>query len=208
MKRSKGTYLALVAVLLSPMAANAVPVIDIVGGNAAFDSRSFTLGWNFTVNSAFTIDALGLWDEGADGFTFGDGYEVALWSDPTTIIASAIVDNASTATASSNTFGQWMFTDIAALLLTPGNYTLAYLRPGSTDPWRFNTSSVDVFADITFGNRVEQIGASLMFPSVVTGNSDGHFGTNMRVSDVPEPGTLALLGLGLFGLAARRKKKV
>ena len=208
MTRIKNKYLALLAVLLSPIAANAT-VIDINGGVAAFDSRDFTLGWTFTVNSAFSIDGLGLWDEGADGFDFVEGYQVALWSSSGDILAQAIVDNTSTATASSNADGLWMFTDIATLLLNPGDYTIGYFRPGNSDQWRFATSSVDVFADITFGERVEQIGNSLMLPTRVTGNSDGHFGPNMRLTsaDVPEPGTLALIGIGLaaFGFVRRRK---
>ncbi len=46
---------------------SATLVLDITGGSTATDSRDFTLGWRFQVNSAITINGLGIWDENSDG---------------------------------------------------------------------------------------------------------------------------------------------
>jgi len=186
-------------------------IVDLSGGTSVNDSRDFTLGWGFTVNSSIQIDGLGLWDEDADGFSYIQGYEVGIWSDLNgALLASAIVDNSSNSLSSSSNDGTWMFTDIASLILNIGDYTIGYLRPGNTDLWRYGTSVVNLNSSITLGSRLYGSGNSLIKPITITGAAgQGYFGPNLRTveTSIPEPSTLAIFVLGMIGVASRRFKK-
>jgi hypothetical protein len=62
-------------------------------------------------------------------------------------------------------------------------------------------------AYITFISSIEFLEATLILNNGV-GNNDGWGIDNVTLAKVPEPGTLALLGLGLAGLSMARRRKV
>lgn len=83
--------------------------------------------------------------------------------------------------------------NLVASVLSPEGTTNG---PGSLDglPWVFNLSGAE-FSRIDFvftGSKTTGVGLGF---------------DNFNTSSVPAPGTLALLGLGLFGLAAARRRK-
>ena len=187
--------------------ANATLVLDITGGIASPGDRDFTLGWAFRVNSAITIDGLGIWDEGSNGLN--PSVEVALWENSgQTLLRSTTVTSGSTPVASALAAGQWLFEDVAALLLTPGDYTIGYFRPADTDVFRL--SLFTTIPEIThLGHRSLQ-GPSLTFPTS-GGLPARFFGPNLRLSEtaqLPEPSTLALFLIALGGLGFMVRRRV
>lgn len=86
-----------------------------------------------------------------------------------------------------------------------GRMNYRYVRPGAdlTGSLRFDPMSMNVFNSYTYENG--------MFTAYLWGgdayNNKGiDFAFTGMAADVPEPGTMALFGIGLLGLAAARKR--
>lgn len=199
MTRNKSTYLTLIAVLLTPMAAQAVPIIyadqaswaAAVSGITTIDFNSGTdqvhrgssyvdSGVTFTGNDVFSI-----YDIDYDAAYHTSGYldlETSNYS----------MDFGSGINALSFSFGAFYDAEITLEILLSNGDAFSVSAPSAAYGF--------------FGITTDTLFSSLTFTSDNPYNAfdDVSFGT---ANPVPEPGTLALLGIGLFGMGLARRRK-
>ena len=205
MTGTKSAYLAVLAVLLLPMAANAGLIVNTgpgAGGNVGGPSLNSNqhLAGEFTTTQDWLINSIEGWISLA---TLGETGTVAIYSDGGAAPGVELFSAAFGALANSD--AEWEGAFGLGWLLGTGTYWATFeVRAGQTFAGAMPTGAPNpLFTTFDPGGDGSWAAG---------GGFPGSIGIRIDASEpttVPEPGTLALLGIGLFGMGlARRRKKV
>jgi len=178
------------------------PVVQFTSSSTMSASDPYTLGYSFTTTTAFTIDALGVWDDGQ-----GNDRKVGIWDSNGNLLESTSVSGSAFEV---DNF-QWAAIDYE---LEPGSYVIGAEFLGGNFP--SYASGITSLPGYTWGLDEQSMGSGLRNPTYST---YGWYGDNgilyadfsvgsIVESPTPEPSTFLLLGSGLAGLAGLIKRRL
>ena len=184
----------------------AMTLSDTIGNSVV--GNSGTAGYEFTVNSALTVTALGVFDDRQNGLS--DSHPIGLYNNSGVLLASTTLDSGTTDLL----INQFRYRNIAPTALAAGqNYRIGAYYPDSADTIAVLANGVVFDPRVTFITARGNMGVGLAFPDQdFSFFNPGGFGPNFRiVSSVPEPSSLAFFGTlcltsGLFAVQRLRRK--
>ena len=226
MRTTRVAALCVAAWLANTAMSSAAPVL--IGGTEVATSASFggnsVSGIDFTaLGDDLFVSALGFWDQGSNGLPLA--FEVGLWETSTqALLASSVIDSSDTLDASVVVNGgSWRYeTLVAPIALQSGTtYTLGFYlgrsNLPSTDSLSLISPSIVSGPDVTVAATTSRwVGSTsgLTFPiggtttaTAIRGNANAIIS---GAEAVPEPSTLALLGIGsicMMAAGVRRRRK-
>jgi hypothetical protein len=204
-KRFLMTLAAACLVLFGSSAAlaDSIPVITFnqaTGGSGLNQAQS--VGWQFNVLNPLTVNALGWFDEGADGL--GHSHTVGIWNPAGALLTSILVPAGTVASLN----GVYRMVSIADLILPVAN---GYIIGGENFDTSGDRLAADVtqtvdsrlgFVDATFSSP---LGSGFTRPTLSSVATDGFYGPMFAAASasVPEPASILLL-VSVVLLTARR----
>ncbi len=169
-----------------------------------YNVGSVSYGWTFALSQPISVSSLGVWDYNENGLE--DEHGIGLWDVTGTPLAVATIPDGTAA----QLIDGFRYQDLVSpLLLMPGQYTLGARYNGIDHFHAQYASSTPAFAQpITFITSRHYIhpdsGTPVAFPEVSDPNGL-IIGANFRFLTVPEPATLWLCCVGMFGIFRRRR---
>ncbi len=171
-------------------------------GGIGYDPNPYMIGWEFSVSATTHIKGLAYFDYLGDGLV--DSHQVGIF-DATSgaLLVSATVD----AGLSPLLIDGFRVVSVE-FTLHPGTYVIGGQSLSNHDFDIVIPSSISSIAGISYVEERELLTSAFVLPSVSELiNAGGIFGPDFVVGPVPEPGMLALLGIGLAGIAFARRKQ-
>lgn len=176
------------------------PAVTFTGTNTLSENLPFTLGFAFRLTAETQVAALGVWAGG----TLGD-YLAGLWSIDGTLLRSTTV------AATDPTLSGFRWSEVTPLVLAAGDYVVGAEFRSGLFPWQ--ATGVSTIANYESIDGRFLAGTGLLFPTnqSLAFGENGILWANFAVTSVsvPEPASLSLLllGLGVTGLTARRRRQ-
>ena len=193
--KTRMALLLVALIVVAPTATWADTAITLGSFTNGTDGE-WTLGFQFVPTTNITVTALGSYFQ--NGVT--SRHDVGLWTAGGTLLASTTVAGSGAA------IDGFQYQGITPLGLIAGN---TYVVGGETldDNYAIDFShSFTVGPGLNYIVHVETSGGTLSFPTNQYTSFDDWGGT-FQYQAVPEPGSLALFGSGLVGLAGVVRRK-
>lgn len=202
MKRAALVVFVLILVVTAGQSGFATAAIAFT--SPAFDFSNYTdlVGWQFAVNNNITVDALGFYDNPANGIRLS--HPVGIYDTATqSLVLSGMV-------GPSDPYSSWFnWASVTPTVLLAGHtYDIVTVLYGENRTWNPNGITFD--PNITYIQSEYCNGTSILSFPCGPDSLLGHFGPNFdshTSSPVPEPCTLLLVGTGMLsGLGAVRRR--
>ena len=208
---TRGTLatLTLLGLATLPQVAQAqTAAINFTSSTLNGTSTTSTRGYEFNITSSVTVTGLSIFDSGSDGLA--QAHDVGLWNSSGTLLASVNVPSGTTAPLDSS--GKFRFVTLGSSVTLPvaTAYRVgALFVVGSADTQFGDVVGLTNAPGVSYVQGIRINNNALTFPTIglgAFGLSGGSFVIG-AASSAPEPGTIALLALGMVGgVVARRRK--
>jgi hypothetical protein len=182
------------------------PAVTFTTSSTLVDTHPFTLGYEFTISSTVTVNALGYWDDG-----LAHDHQVGIWDSGGHLLTSTTVLGTDSLVSS------FRWHTISSLVLTAGTYTIGGDYLGNSDPFPSKATGIVTIPGYAWVTDEQVLGSGLNFPTQSSGGTlygqNGILVADFSVASAPtaapEPSTLAVSSLSAVAyLAFARRRAV